>query len=436
MDNMKYAEDLARMVRVKTVTNIGDKEFAEFRALLKELFPNVYAKCEITQVYENALLFKWKGKSGEKPIVLMGHQDVVPADDVNWKYPPFSGTIADGRIWGRGTMDCKNTLYISLRAIEELIAEGVTPEHDVYVAASDNEEAFGLGAPKTKDYLKERGVKPFIVLDEGGAILPEAFPGMTKPFAMVGVLEKGYGDIKFTAKSKGGHSSSPAKNNPVARLSAFINDIENGKYFKKKMVPQVEEMLKAMSDGMTGPMKFLLKNVRFFKPVITAALPKLSPYGNALMSTTMVFTMTSASNASNVIPQEAYAVANMRYIPHQDMDECLSLLKTLSAKYDLEMEILEAHASLPPVSTKSAGYKALNDNIRECFPEIGISPYVIIGGTDARHFQDIGDCVMRFTPMLLHPDQMAGMHGFNESVDVAALGTGVLFMKKLILRNK
>lgn len=258
METTKYAEDLSKLIQIKTVTNIGDREFADFRKTLNELLPNVFNTCDIIKVYEgNALLFKWKGKSDKKPIVFMGHQDVVPADDANWKYPPFSGTIADGRVWGRGAMDCKNTLYVALKAVDELIAEGFVPEYDVYIASSDNEETFGKGAPSLKNYLKEQGVKPFIVLDEGGAILPEAFPGMQKPFCMVGILEKGYGDIKFIAKSKGGHSSSPAKDNPVARLSAFINDIENGNYFKKKMVPEVEEMLRAMSDGMTGAMRFL-----------------------------------------------------------------------------------------------------------------------------------------------------------------------------------
>lgn len=436
-DEMKYANDMSELIKINTTTNLGDEAFNTFHRKLKELLPNVYDKCEINKVYEgNALLFKLKGKSDKKPIVLMGHQDVVPADDANWKFPPFSGTIADGRIWGRGAMDCKNTLYVSLKALDELIAEGYVPDNDVYIASSDNEETFGMGATSLKNYLKERGIKPYIVLDEGGAIIPAPFPGMTKAFAMVGVLEKGYGDIKFTARSKGGHSSSPSKDNPVARLSAFITDIETGHYFKKKMEPEVEQMLRAMSDGMTGAMKFLLKNVHFFKPLITALLPKISGYGNAIMSTTMVFTMTSASNASNVIPQEASAVANMRYIPHQDMDECLAILKDVAKKYDIEMKVMSAYKSLPPVSIKSDGYKLLEANIKKCRPEIGISPYLILGGTDARHFQDICDCVMRFTPMMLQPDQMAGMHGFNESIDIAEIKKGIDFMKEFIISNK
>lgn len=434
MEN-RYAEDLAELVRIDTTTGKGD--FAAFHKKLEELLPNVFAKCEISKVYDgDALLFRLKGKSGAKPVVLMGHQDVVPADGAGWKYPPFSGTIADGRVWGRGTMDCKNTLYVSLKALDELIAEGYVPDYDVYVASSDSEEAFGFGAPALRDRLKEMGVRPFIVLDEGGAILPEPLAGMKKPFAMVGILEKGYADIKFTARSKGGHSSSPPKNNPAARLAAFMHDAETGKYFRKKMAPQVEQMLIALSDGLEGPMRFLLKHANVFRPLLSAVLPRMSGYGNALMSTTMVFTMLSGSSAANVLPKEASAVANLRFIPHQDMDECLALLKKLADRHDLEMEVLEAHKSLPPVSTESEGYRLLQKIVRECRPEIGMSPYIIIGGTDARHFQEICDCVMRFTPMTLYPDQMAGMHGINESINVEELAEGVRFMKELIKANK
>lgn len=436
MQKSNYAEDLAQLIRVKTVTDIGDAEFAQLRSVLEKLLPNLHRECERTIVCNNALLFKWKGKSSAKPIVLMGHQDVVPAEDGDWKYPPYSGTIADGRVWGRGAMDCKNTMYACMKAVDELIDEGYTPEYDVYIASSDSEEKFGPGAIALKDYLKERGVKPFIVLDEGGAILPEPFPGMTKPYAMVGVLEKGYADIKFTAKSKGGHSSSPPKNTPVARLAKFISKVEDGNYFKKKMIPEVEEMLTEMSKSMTGPLKFLLGNLSIFKPLVTKVLPKASSFGNALLSTTIVFTMTKASDASNVIPQEAYAIANLRFIPHQGMEECISILKTLAAEYDIETEVIEAHDALPPISTKSEGYNLLKDTIFKCFPTIGVAPYVIMGGTDCRHFQDICDCAMRFTPMMYQPDQMAAMHAANESVDIDTLESGVNFMKELIKQNK
>lgn len=431
-----YANELVKLIRVNTVTGIGDENFAEFRNVLKEVFPSLHEKCDLKILGENALLYKWQGKSSDKPLVLMGHQDVVPADDGDWKYPPFEGVIEKGRIWGRGALDCKNTLYACLKAVDELISEGFTPDYDVYIACSDNEETSGNGAPSIVKYLKDEGIRPFIVLDEGGAILPEAFPGMTKPYAMVGVLEKGYADIKFTARSKGGHSSSPPKNTPIARLSAFVCEVENSKIFKKQMEPEVKEMLGEMSKSMSGPLKFLLGNLGVFKPLVTWALPKVSPYGNALLSTTMVFTMSKASSAPNVIPQEASVIANLRFIPHQGVDQSVAALKKIAEKYDIETEVLTARDALPPVSTKGEGYKLLTDTLKQVFPDIGIAPYVIMGGTDCRHFQEISDCALRFTPMLLHPDQMSSMHAANESLDIDTLYDGVQFMRELIKGNK
>jgi Acetylornithine deacetylase/Succinyl-diaminopimelate desuccinylase and related deacylases len=329
----------------------------------------------------------------------------------------------------------RTLFFAAFQAVDELCAEDYIPEYDVYIASSDSEEVFGEGAPRLKDYLKENGVKPYIVLDEGGAILAQAFPGMIKPYAMVGVLEKGYADFKFTAKSKGGHSSSPPKNSPIARLSAFVNEVENSKFFKKKMAPEAKEMLSKMAGGLTGPLKTVLGNIGLFKPLIMGVLPKASPFGRALLSTTCVFTMAGGSEAPNVIPQEAYVIANLRFAPHQGVDACTAYFKKLCIKYDLEMETLEAHDALPPVSTKSEGYKHLTKTIEKCFPEVGIAPYVIIGGTDCRYFQEICDCAMRFAPMLLEPDQLASMHSSNESLNVAELGKGIAFMKELIKTN-
>ena len=120
------------MVRVETVSVPGENQrekFLSFHRELESLFPLVHQKLEKTEIDGN-LLFFWKGKSSEKPLVLMSHQDVVPAGG-EWKYPPFSGTIADGKVWGRGTADTKCSLLAFLQAVEELLAEGYTPDCDV-----------------------------------------------------------------------------------------------------------------------------------------------------------------------------------------------------------------------------------------------------------------------------------------------------------------
>lgn len=140
----------------------------------------------------------------------MSHHDVVPAEG-EWKYPPFSGEIAEGSVWGRGTVDTKGSLFCFMQAVEELLAEGWKPECDVYLASSCTEEWGGDGAPAIAAWLKEQGVHLGLLLDEGGMIMDSPMAGVKGRYAMVGVVEKGYADVKFTANSAGGHASAPGR---------------------------------------------------------------------------------------------------------------------------------------------------------------------------------------------------------------------------------
>ena len=135
-----YSEKLSRMVQVETVSRRGAvqrEKFLAFHALLAELFPLVHERLEKTEIDGN-LLFRWKGNSDERPVVLMSHQDVVPAEG-EWLHEPFSGDIADGKVWGRGSADTKCSVMAFFQAVEELLAEGYVPEQDVYLSSSCTE---------------------------------------------------------------------------------------------------------------------------------------------------------------------------------------------------------------------------------------------------------------------------------------------------------
>lgn len=434
-EGMVYAEGLSKLIQAPTVSKSGDKFFEKLREVMAEVFPLVFKNLEMVRTYENALLFKWKGKSDAKPLVYMCHQDVVPANESTWKYPAFDGVIAEGKVWGRGALDCKGVLYSEFQAVEELLEEGFVPDNDVYIASGDGEEVFGLGATKTKEYLKAHGIKPYIVLDEAGAIIEEAFKGMDKPYSVIGVYEKGYADVKFVARSIGGHSSTPPKNTPIARLSQFVADIEKNDYFKKYMDEVVEEMLTAFAPSLKGALKFILSNLKLFKPLVVKLLPKLNSYGNALLSTTIAFTMSKGSDAANVIPQEAYVIANLRFARHQCGEECYKILGEVAKKYDVDMEILNTRDASPAVSTKGDGYKFVENLVREHFPKYGVAPYVIMGGTDCRYYQDICENAMRFSPILLNAQQLAAVHANDENVDITAISDAVSFYKYMIIKN-
>ena len=215
-----YADKLSKMVQKETISDRADptvEKFREFHVLLEELFPKVFAACEKVEIDGN-LLLKWKGKSDRDPILLMSHMDVVEAGG-EWKYPPFSGAIAEGKVWGRGAADTKCSLMAFLQAAEEMMAEGYEPACDVYLASSCTEEIGGTGAPKLAAWLKEHGIHLFMLCDEGGSLIQDPIGGVPGHFAAVGIFEKGYGDVRFIARSAGGHASAPKRNTPIPRLA-------------------------------------------------------------------------------------------------------------------------------------------------------------------------------------------------------------------------
>ncbi len=428
-----YAEKLARMVQYDT-TSCAEKpdpaRYRGFHQVLQELFPLVFEKLEKTEIDGN-LLFYWKGKSSDKPLVLMSHQDVVPAEGT-WEHGPFSGDIENGLIWGRGTSDTKCTVMAFFQAVEELLAEGYVPEQDVYLSSSCTEEWSGDGCPKLVAELKRRGVKPFLVVDEGGGIITDPIGGIHGNFAMVGIFEKGKADVKFTAKSTGGHASAPPAGTPIARLSAFVNRVEKRSPFKKKLLPDVAAMFQALAPYAPFYMKLLFGNLWLFRPLLLLALPKISAQAGAMLRTTIAFTMAEGSDAYNVIPQEASIGANMRFIPHQGMKESLQIITDLAAKYGLSTEAY--HAVEPSRSTdiRGEGYRLVERVIADTFPGLPQSPYVMTGATDARFYEEIAENVVRFGPVVYGPAQMKGMHGLNETIEVNCLPGAVDFYKNLI----
>jgi len=337
-----YVDSFRRLIQCPTVTESGHEYFEAFHKVLDEEFPHVAATCEKIELGRDVLLYKWTGKDSALPVVLMAHQDVVPAVGGDWKYDPFSATVEDGKVYGRGAMDCKNTLFGTIQAVDELIEEGFVPEQDVYLSYSDCEETSGPGVELARDWFKAQGIKPCIVIDEGGAIIRKFMKNMTKDACMVGILEKGYADVKFIARGKGGHSSQPPKNTPIARLGGFINYCEKHTIFKSKMSAPSKAMIKGLGDVMTQPLKGLAK--LFGGSCLLAKLaPKIVPsYGMAMYQTTMVFTMMQGATAPNVIPQEAWVNANLRFSPNDTSEKCFKKLRKIAKKFDLDMEVTKS----------------------------------------------------------------------------------------------
>ncbi len=432
----KYAEKLADLVRYETVSYKGKvqrEKFLGFHKILERIFPLVHRDLHKIEI-DGSLLFYWKGKHSDRPLVLMGHQDVVPAEG-KWEHEPFSGDIEGGKVWGRGSADTKCSVMAFFQAVEELLRDGFVPEQDVWLASANNEEVAGDGAPKLVAELARRGVKPFIVNDEGGSIVTEPMAGLKGNFAMVGVLEKGQGNIQLVARSNGGHSSYPPKDSPIVRLSRFVSDLDRHNPMRSAMNVQAQEMFSNMAPYGPFWMRLLFGNLWLFKPLLVRLMPSISPQAAALLRTTVAPTMQSGSDGFNVLPQEATLTLNLRYIPHQDRDESNAAILSLAEKHGLEARIVDGYPACAPVDSHSDAFKRVEEVIHEVFPGLPVIPYVMTGGTDARHFQKICDACIRFSPVVYGPAQMKGMHGLNEYLDTDSLPGAVDYYKTLIRKN-
>lgn len=432
--SMQYAEILSKLIKVETISSRVNQDigkFLGFHEVLRETYPKLFATAEVEN-FDGSLLIKWKGTdSSKQPILLMNHHDVVEASG-EWTHPPFSGAIADGRVWGRGTLDTKGGMAMMLQAAEELIAEGYTPVRDTYFVTACTEEIGGEGGEAIADELEKRNIEFYMVLDEGGMILHDPIGGADGTFAMIGVGEKGYVDLKFIAKSKGGHASAPGKNTPLVRLGKFMAEAEKAECFDVYMSDTVKEMLTRFSPTMSGIMKTACSNVNTFKPVLKKVMPMVSPAGAALLRTTLAFTMSKGSEGANVIPQEAWVVGNMRFSHHQGKKASVDAIKALAKKYDIETVIIDDGIESDITDFNGEAFKFIEKAVNSVFPDYRPVPYIMNAATDSRYFCKICKSCLRFVPFKINKQQLDSVHGIDENVDVETLAPAVDFYKYII----
>ena len=431
---MQYAEILSKLIKVETISSREHQDinkFLGFHEVLRETFPNLFkvAECEN---FDGSLLLKWKGTDPSlNPVLLMNHHDVVEASG-EWTHPAFSGAIADGKVWGRGTLDTKGGLAMMLQAAEELIKEGFTPKRDTYFVTACTEEIGGEGGDAISQELVKRNMKFHMVLDEGGMIMHEPIGGADGTFAMIGVGEKGYVDLKFIAKSNGGHASAPGKNTPLVRLGKFMAEAEKAECFDVYMSDTVKEMLSRFAPTMSGIMKTACSNVNSFKPVLKKVMPAISPAGAALLRTTLAFTMSKGSDGTNVIPQEAWVVGNMRFSHHQGKKSSIDAIAKLAKKYDIETVVTDDGIESGITDFKGEAFRFIEKAINTIFPEYRPVPYIMNAATDSRYFAKVCDNCLRFVPFKINNQQFDSIHGIDENVDIETLAPAVDFYRYIL----
>ena len=429
-------EALAQLVRCKTISYgdhslEDDAEFDHLIALLPGLYPNVFKTCSFEQLPDRALLFTWKGKASGEPAVLMAHYDVVPVEEENWDKPPFDALIEDGVMWGRGTLDTKVTFNGILSAAENLIAQGFTPENDIYFAFSGGEEVNGQGAVNIVRWFEKHGVKPALVLDEGGAVVENVFPGVKKPCAMVGIAEKGMMNVTYSVSSGGGHASAPAPKTPIGRLSRACVKLEEHP-FKAHITAPVAKMFDTLGRHSTFLYRMIFANLWCFAPVLDLICRLSGGELNALVRTTVAFTQMKGSKAPNVIPPSASMVSNMRLNPADSVASALEYLKKTIGDDTITLTVGD-HMEPSPISrTDCAGWERVKSAVSATWPGCIVSPYLMVQCSDSRHYRDLSDKVYRFSAMALTSEERKTIHGNNERIRVEAVGKAVEFFMRIM----
>lgn len=447
VDYQQASKRLAGALKFQTISHQDPErqqpqQFLDFHQYIQNTFPLVHEKLELTKINELSLLYRWKSikKSSFKPIAIMGHFDVVPVDPStlgDWQYPPFEGVVAEGNIWGRGTLDDKGAVLAILESIEFLLSEGFTPNRDIYFAFGHDEEIGGRqGAAKTAKFLENKGIKLEYVVDEGGFVTQGMMPGFDLPLAVIGVAEKGYMSVKLSVEAAGGHSSVPPISTGIGILSSAIVRLENNQ-FKPRLVTATESMLTTVGKNMPFDKRVIFANLWLFEPFLIDQLVQ-SELTNATIRTTTAATVFNAGEKENALPINSTAIVNFRLLPGDSVDFVKAHVKNVINDDRVKIDVLHGAEATPISSTYSDGYKHLVKVIDQVSPEQGIVivPNLMVGGTDSSHFVSLAEDIYRFNGVKINPKSFKGFHGTNEYLPVVEYQRAINFYYQLLKVNQ
>ena len=441
-EDLPAAERLSEAIRFQTISwgeekPLDREAFLGLHAFLERSFPRVHASLRREVVNEYSLLYTWSGKDpSQKPILLTDHFDVVPVVEETldeWEQAPFEGAIAGGFIWGRGSLDDKSGVLAILEAVEGLLAQGFAPRRTVYLAFGHDEEVGGdEGAGATAALLRERGIELEFTLDEGGAVVSGVVPGVERPVALIGIAEKGYVNLRVTARAPGGHSSMPPRSTAIGRLARAIQRIE-----EDPMPARVAGPAALFLDEVGGHMKFplgtLVENRWLFGPIVRAYLAR-DPATDAMIRTTTAVTMVEGGVKENVLPDTATATVNFRLLPGDTGEDVLAHVREAVADDEVAIELVLASEASPVADPESASFELLRASLAEVMPDVIAAPFLSLGGTDTTHYVDLAENSYRFDVLRVGPDDRTRVHGVNERIAVANYAECIAFSQAVIRR--
>ncbi len=434
LNSEKIVQDMVDMIRLKTVSyrddSLTDKgEFEKFETLLQERFPLLYEKSIFRKIGKTGLLYHIKGERDTAPTVLMAHYDVVPVNQADWTRPAFDGLLEDGCIWGRGTLDTKGTLCGIVEAVESALAKGYVPKNDLYLAFSGEEEIDGDSCKEIVAFLEKNGVTPQFVLDEGGAIVQNVFPGVKKECALIGIAEKGGVNFDFTLRSKGGHASTPAPRSTLGKLSQAVTRLEKHP-FPAQLTSAAKRMFDVLGRNSNFLFRMIFANLWCFFPVIDLFGRLTGGELNAMVRTTVAVTRMQGSDAYNVMPSKASFGINMRLLGKDTIESVKSRLKKVVKNDEIEISLVSGMEPSVCSDIKAPAWDILCTAIGQTWEDTLVSPYLMMACSDSRHYCRITDKVYRFSAMCLSKEERKMIHGNDERIPVDTLLQTVAFYQR------
>jgi carboxypeptidase PM20D1 len=442
LDKEKSAKHLSAAIQIETITHEDPAEnvmenFTTLHRLLAKTFPNVHKIMQREVIGEASLLYTWKGKDPSlEPVLLAAHQDVVPIEATSlsqWTYPPFSGKIADGFIWGRGTLDIKSQLVALLEAAEHLIAAGYQPERTVLFGFGCDEEVLGIGAKQIVATLQERGIHLAAMIDEGGCIYDGIIPGLKGLAAAVGVAEKGYLSLKFWVDAEAGHSSTPSKVTSTGVLVHALDRLVAHPFPTK--IGMVSNMFAKLAAVASPLMQVAFANLWLLGGVVKKTLLANNETAATIRTTTAV-TILKAGVKDNVIPGYAEAIVNFRLLPGESIAQVCDRIRTIVADDRVHFEPLRGtpgkrppspRMTAPPICTLPA--PSANSS-----PVLPVPPTTCLEAPMPVTTTPFVAMCTAFSPYVMNPADLNRVHGLNERISVDAFALMIEFFYRFIPR--
>lgn len=435
-DLEQAAGRLSQAIQFRTVSGMDPEAvdagpFEGFAAFLAEAYPLLHQKLQKTIVNRHGLVYRWAGKSREKPVLLTAHYDVVPAQDEGWPFPPFSGTISEGRVYGRGALDDKGSLIAILEAVTALLEQDYQPARDLWLAFGFDEEVGGReGAQQIARHFEQTGLRFDFVLDEGGAVADGSLMGIAPPIAVVGIAEKGNCSFELRFTGEEGHSSAPPAETAVSRMAAFISAVQR-KPMKPRLTGTVKAMMRTLAPHKRGIQRLVMGHPGLFAPMIIRSMLK-NRQTAAMLRSIVAFTMASGGSAHNVLPEKASCTANVRVLEGDRPEDIVAGFRAHGIPVDVRP--IMVNAATRSSDTGAPGMQHLSRCIREVFPDALVMPYLMVGGTDCRYYEKVAANSYRFLPARLGEQELSLIHGRGESLSLENLERMIAFYK-LFLSN-